>query len=73
LTFQDPDDFSKIQPGDHLQITHLRSALQEEGLLKIENVTQKRIFEVSHGLNSREREILLAGGLLNYTRKRRKG
>ena len=68
LTFQDPDDFSKIQPGDHLQMTHLRSALQEEGLLKIENVTQKRIFEVSHGLNSREREILLAGGLLNYTR-----
>jgi len=68
LIFQDPDDFSKIQPGDHLQMTHLRSALQEEGLLKIENVTQKRIFEVSHGLNSREREILLAGGLLNYTR-----
>jgi len=72
LIFQDPDDFSKIQPGDHLQMTHLRSALQEEGLLKIENVTQKRIFEVSHGLNSREREILLAGGLLNYTRNRTK-
>jgi len=53
-------------------MTHLRSALQEEGLLKIENVTQKRIFEVSHGLNSREREILLAGGLLNYTRNRTK-
>ena len=72
LIFQDPDDFSKIQPGDHLQMTHLRSVLQEEGLLKIENVTQKRIFEVSYGLNSREREILLAGGLLNYTRNRTK-
>ncbi len=70
LTFKDPDDFSKIQPGDHLRMTHLRSELQGEGLLKIENVTQQRVFEVSHGLSSREREILLAGGLLNYIRGR---
>jgi aconitate hydratase len=68
LTFEDPDEFSKIQQGDRLRIAQLRSALLKKGLLKIENVTQKRIFEVSHGLNSREKEILLAGGLLNYTR-----
>ena len=73
LTFEDPDEFSKIQQGDRLRITQLRSALLEGGLLKIENVTQRRIFNVSHGLNSREREILLAGGLLNYTQERRKG
>jgi len=73
LTFEDPGEFSKIQQGDRLRITQLRSALLEGGLLKIENVTQKRIVGVSHGLNSREREILLAGGLLNYTRERRKG
>jgi aconitate hydratase len=73
LTFKDPEEFSKIQQGDHLRIVQLRKGLQEEGFLKIENVTQKRMFEVSHGLSSREREILLAGGLLNYTRERRKG
>jgi aconitate hydratase len=72
LTFKDPEGFSKIQQGDHLRMTHLRNAIQEEGFLKIENVTQKRMFEVSHGLSSREREILLAGGLLNYTRNRAK-
>jgi aconitate hydratase len=72
LTFKDPEEFLKIQQGDHLQMTHLRNAIQEEGFLKIENVTQKRMFEVSHGLSSREREILLAGGLLNYTRNRAK-
>jgi len=73
LTFEDPGEFSKIQQGDRLRITQLRSALLKGDLLKIENVTQKRIFRVSHGLNCREREILLAGGLLNYTRERRKG
>jgi aconitate hydratase len=72
LTFKDPEGFSKIQQGDHLRMTHLRNAIQGEGFLKIENVTQKRMFEVSHGLSSREREILLAGGLLNYTRNRAK-
>ena len=72
LIFEDPDEFSKIQQGDCLRIPQPRSALQGEGLLKIENVTQKRMFNVSHGLNSREREVLLAGGLLNYTRERRK-
>jgi len=72
LTFEDPDEFSKIQQGDHLRITQLRSVFPAEDLLKIENVTQNRVFKVSHGLNLREREILLAGGLLNYTRNRTK-
>jgi aconitate hydratase len=72
LTFKDTEEFLKIQQGDHLRMTHLRNAIQGEGFLKIENVTQKRMFEVSHGLSSRERKILLAGGLLNYTRNRAK-
>jgi aconitate hydratase len=72
LTFKDTEEFLKIQQGDHLRMTHLRNTIQEEDFLKIENVTQKRMFEVSHGLSSREREILLAGGLLNYTRNRAK-
>jgi aconitate hydratase len=68
LTFKDPEEFLSIQQGDHLRIAELRKSLQEEGFLKIENITQQRVFEVSHGLNPREKEILLVGGLLNYTR-----
>jgi aconitate hydratase len=72
LVFKDPEEFLRIQQGDQLRITNLRSGLQEEGLLKVENLTQQGVFEVSHGLNSREKDILLAGGLLNYTRNRPK-
>jgi aconitate hydratase len=71
LTFKEGDDFLKIQQGDHLRMTHLRSGLQEGGFLRVENVTQQRVFEASHGLNSREKEILLDGGLLNYIREER--
>jgi len=72
FTFKDPDEFIRIQQGDRLRIANLRIGIQEEDLLKIENVTQQRVFEVSHGLNSRERKILLAGGLLNYTLNHKK-
>ncbi len=67
LIFKDPDEFQKIQQGDQLRIKDIRDRLKKDGFLKIENVTQQRTFEVSHGLSRREVEILLAGGLLNYT------
>jgi aconitate hydratase len=67
LTFKDPDEFLRIQQGDYLRITDLRKGLKVGGLLTIENETQKRSFEVLHGLGQREIEILLAGGSLNHT------
>jgi len=67
LTFKDPDEFLRIQQGDYFRITNLRKGLRVGGLITIENETQKRSFEVLHGLNQREIEILLAGGLLNHT------
>jgi aconitate hydratase len=70
LVFEKTDEYLRIQQGDQLRMTNLRNGFQEENFLKIENLTQQRTFEVSHGLNSREKEILLAGGLLNYTRNR---
>ncbi|HUL36978.1 MAG TPA: aconitate hydratase [Thermodesulfobacteriota bacterium] len=72
LIFEDPDEFHRIEQGDRIRMAHLRSKLGEGGPLKIENITRGRIFEVLHGLNSREREVLLAGGLLNHTRNHTK-
>jgi aconitate hydratase len=71
LRFKDPEDYQKIQQGDHLQIKDIRVKLKENGFLEIENVTQQRAFEVTPDLNPREKEILLAGGLLNYTRDKK--
>ncbi|MEW6376772.1 MAG: aconitate hydratase [Thermodesulfobacteriota bacterium] len=68
LTFNDQEEFEKIQQGDQLRITDIRDILKSNGSLTIENVTKQRVFEVSHGLNHREIEILLAGGLLNHAR-----
>jgi aconitate hydratase len=68
LTFKDQDEFEKVQQEDRLKIENIQKSLKRDGFLRVENVTQQRVFEVSHGLNHREMEVLLAGGLLNYIR-----
>jgi aconitate hydratase len=68
LTFKDEKEFERVEQGDQLRIEKVRDRLQANGSLTIQNVTQERVFEVLHELNQREIEILLAGGLLNYTR-----
>jgi len=70
LTFKGQDEFEKVQQGDRLRIENIHDSLKKDGFLKVENMTQQRFFEVVHGLNNREQEVLLAGGLLNYIRKR---
>lgn len=69
LTFQEDVELERIQRGDWLRIENVRNRLRVNGSLTIQNITQGRVFEASHGLNQREIDILLAGGLLNYTRK----
>ncbi|MCJ7705514.1 MAG: aconitate hydratase, partial [Desulfobacterales bacterium] len=69
LTFQDGKELEKVEQGDQLRIEKVHDRLRANGSLTIQNVTQGRVLEVLHGLNQREIEILLAGGLLNYTRK----
>jgi aconitate hydratase len=68
LIFKNPDEFDRIRQGDQLLVKDIRDRLEKDEFLKIENVTQQKTFEVSHGLSDREMKILLAGGLLNYTR-----
>jgi len=67
LLFRDQEEFQKVQQGDRLRIKDIRERIEKDGFFEIENITQQRIFEVSHGLNHWELEVLLAGGLLNYT------
>jgi len=73
LTFKDPDEFQKIDQQDQLRMKDIRDRLKADRFLKIENVTKHRVFEVLHGLNQRETEVLLAGGLLNYAKDRKAG
>ena len=68
LTFQNPDDFEKIAQGDDIEIKGFAEAIGGKEELVLENKTSGEKITLVLAATSRQREILLAGGLLNYTK-----
>jgi aconitate hydratase len=67
LTFVDPADLESIERDDVLRIDDLRAALAEGRRVRAVNTRTGRAFDTSCVLTPRERDILLAGGLLRQT------
>jgi aconitate hydratase len=68
LTFVNEADYDAIEQGDELAIDNLRDQIKAGNELTVKNVTKGTEFKVTHDLTSRQIEIILAGGLLNYTK-----
>ena len=67
MTFVNPDDYDQLNQDDKLTISGIVGGM-EEGVLTV--TTDKGFsFQVSCVLTERQRAILLAGGLLNYTKE----
>jgi aconitate hydratase len=65
LVFDDFSDYDKIKEGDLLEITNLREDLSRD-YTYIKNSNGEE-YKVNMELAPRQKEILLAGGLLKYT------
>lgn len=70
LQFVNPEDFDKIDKGDILTIKDLDVKLRGDQTYKVENTTRGYSFVARSGLNEREKEIIIKGGLLPYTKER---
>jgi len=68
-TFDDPTDYEKIQQGDRLRISNLKKALKNKEKIIAVNITKNINIPLKTNLTDRQIEILLAGGLLNYTKQ----
>jgi aconitate hydratase len=68
LTFENPEDYKKFDQHDHLRIKNVISLLKANQPLVIENLTKNTTVTASYDLSDRAIDIILAGGLLNYTR-----
>jgi aconitate hydratase len=68
LHFKSTDDYEKIEKGDRLRIPDIKKSLKESQTYTVYNLTKDYAFEISSHFNDREKEILLAGGLLPYTK-----
>jgi aconitate hydratase len=66
LTFKDPEEYDKLSLGGRLTLSDLHEGL-EKGTLTLKTEDGKEI-ELVAEFSERQRRILLAGGLLPYTR-----
>jgi aconitate hydratase len=70
LTFADEENYEKIAQGDKLSIIDLHKQLTTGNSLVVNNDTKGTSFKVLHNLTPRFIDIILAGGLLNYTKNK---
>jgi aconitate hydratase len=67
LLFRDEADYDKAELGQTWQIQHLHAIAEGEDELEVE-IEGGETFSVTHDFLPREREIVVAGGLIRYLR-----
>ncbi len=68
LTFKNENDYDLISQGDNLEIPDIAEIIKNNGEIVVKNVTNGKDIAVNISLSERQRSIILAGGLLNFTR-----
>ncbi len=72
MTLTDEADYDKIAQGDDILIEGFREAVAKKGEATLVNKTQGTKIPLTLTLTDRQRSILLAGGLLAYTKSSNK-
>lgn len=70
LMFADSNDYEKIEKADILEIKNLIEGIKNNQRYEVKNLTKDFVFYVKSNLNSKEKELILEGGLLPYVRKK---
>ena len=69
MTFVDEADYDRINDGDVLVLENARERIKAGDELTLINKTANTAIKVKVALSDRQVDIMLAGGLLNYTKK----
>jgi aconitate hydratase len=69
LTFVQASDYDLISQGDKLEIPDLVQVMKVDHPFPVKNLTTGKSIQVVHGLTDRQQEIIMAGGLLNWTKQ----
>ena len=69
LTFANADDYDKIAQGDEIVIKDIKAKLEKGEPIVVTDVTKGIDIPVECELTDRTKAIIIAGGLLDYTRE----
>ncbi|MEW8997427.1 MAG: aconitate hydratase [Thermoanaerobacter sp.] len=70
LTFVDEKDYENIEVGDVLKIENAVEQVKRGGRITVKNQTKGTTFEVNLDVSDRNREVLIAGGMINYVKSK---
>ena len=68
LTFENPADYDDLEQDSTLRLTGIRAGMKE-GRITVTDTTGGKSFTALCNLTERQQAILMAGGLLNYTKE----
>ena len=68
LTFENEEDYERVLMGDELVIEDLRAQVKNGNIIKITDKTAGIEFNAVLDVSDRQKDILLCGGLLDYTK-----
>ncbi len=69
LNFANANDYDKIDEGDELSLKGIKNAIINQEPAILVNLTKGEEYELKYDLSQRQKDIILAGGLLNYTKQ----
>ncbi len=69
FTFKNEADYDKISVNDDLCLTKIREAIANGSEVTLKNITTGEEYALDYQLSERQRDIILAGSLLDYTRE----
>ena len=72
MTLANPDDYENFAEGDPLEIKGFAAAVANATEATLVNKANGKTAKLVLNLSARQREMLLAGGCLNYTKQERK-
>ena len=72
FTFANEADYDKISVNDELCLDGIRESIANGTDVTLKNLTTGESYKLDYQLSERQRDILLAGGLLDYTRESQK-
>lgn len=68
LTFTNPQDYDCVNTGDTLEFPNIKSEIRQGKPVTLLNTDSQKTLYLSSDLSDRQRDILLSGGLLEYTK-----
>lgn len=68
LVFKNTSDYDKIEQMDELIISNIKNCLKDNNDIIVKNKTKNFEFSTTAILSTRQKDIILSGGLLNYTK-----